>query len=189
MKIWKLKVDFGPNEEYEDIQLVNMNEDFTEAFDEAFYCGERTKGEFNNVEVKVIGGQVESDYTKLWNAEESLVLSKRALVVLEDLLKDNCEIIKLKCKSRMFFAVNILNPINALNYDNSKLKRLRSGLVVDVDEYIFLEEKIKGKNIFRIFLEGIVMVSEIFVSENFKKIVEDNNLKGFKFEEVWSTKK
>ena len=187
MKIWKVKVDFGPNEDFEDIQLADTSDKFIDEFDEAVCCGKRTNGKFDNVEVNILGGNLKTDHPKLWNAHQTMVLSKRGLNALKDILKDSVEIIPLQCKGREYFVVNILNIIDALNYNNAELKRLSTGLVVGLTKYSFLKEKIQDKNVFKILLNGIEMVTEIFVSETFKNIVEENELKGFKFEEVWDS--
>lgn len=187
MKIWKVKVDFGPNEDFEDIQLADTSNKFTDEFKESVYCGKRTNGKFDNVEVNILGGNLKTDHPKLWNAYQTMVLSKRGLNALKDILKDSVEIIPLQCKGREYFVVNILNIINALNYNKSEFEVFPSGLVVDVTKYSFLKEKLEGVNIFKIFLNDRISVTKIFVSETFKNIVEENELKGFKFEEVWDS--
>ncbi len=51
-------------------------------------------------------------------------------------------------------------------------------------KYHFIESVVKGKHIFKIIDEP---ARRPFVSDEFKKRVEENNLIGFKFELVWQS--
>ena len=50
------------------------------------------------------------------------------------------------------------------------------------DKYVFIEEKVANIPIFKIVDEKR---RDGFVSDEFKRIVEENNLRGFKFILVW----
>lgn len=41
--------------------------------------------------------------------------------------------------------------------------------------------------IFKIYLNNSVMTTSIFLNDIFKKAIEDNNLEGFDFIEVWDS--
>ena len=74
------------------------------------------------------------------------------------------------------------NTIDCLNYDKSELKRFSSsGRVMKVIKYAFKTNKLANEIIFKLpeFPKSIS-----YVTEEFKKTVEENDIKGFKFKEL-----
>lgn len=68
------------------------------------------------------------------------------------------------------------------NYEKSELKLFpSSGRVMRVIKYVFRTEKLKNVTIFKLpeFPKGIS-----YATEEFKKVVEENNITGFKFKEL-----
>ncbi len=114
----------------------------------------------------------------------SFILNEKSYKVLYPYLKNHSQVFKIKSDSKIFYVVNVTDIIDCLDYEKSELKRFpSSGRIMRVIKYVFKEEKIKDTVIFK--LPGIGFVnSHSFVTEEFKKVVEENNIKGFKFKEL-----
>ncbi len=112
----------------------------------------------------------------------SFILNEKSYKVLYPYLKNHSQIFKIKSDNKIFYVVNVIDIIDCLNYDESELKYFSSsGRVMDVEKYVFKTEKLKNATIFKLpeFPKSIS-----YVTEEFKKAVEENNIKGFKFKEL-----
>lgn len=112
----------------------------------------------------------------------SFILNEKSYKVLYPYLKNHSQIFKIKSDNKIFYVVNVIDIIDCLNYDKSELKYFSSsGRVMDVEKYVFKTEKLKNATIFKLpeFPKGIS-----YVTEEFKKAVEENNITGFKFKEL-----
>lgn len=112
----------------------------------------------------------------------SFILNERSYKILYPYIKNEVQIFKIKSENDNLYVVNITNIIDCLDYDKSEIKRFpSSGRVMRVIKYVFKIEKLKNATIFKLpeFLKGIS-----YVTEEFKKVVEENNIKGFKFKEL-----
>lgn len=113
------------------------------------------------------------------------VFDKKAIDVLSDLLINSAEILPLECEDGKFYAINITNVKDCIDYDKSKYKTFRDGKrIMRFTKYVFDEMKIEWENLFKIKEEPL---KRPFVSEEFRKRVVDNNLTGFKFELAWDS--
>lgn len=112
----------------------------------------------------------------------SFILNEKSYKALYLYLKNHSQIFKIKSDNKIFYVVNVIDIIDCLNYDKSELKYFSSsGRVMDVEKYVFKTEKLKNAIIFKLpeFPKSIS-----YVTEEFKKAVEENNIKGFKFKEL-----
>lgn len=111
----------------------------------------------------------------------SFILNEKSYKALYPYLKNHSQIFKIKSDNKIFYVVNVIDIIDCLNYDKSELKYFSSGRVMDVEKYVFKTEKLKNATIFKLpeFPKSIS-----YVTEEFKKAVEKNNIKGFKFKEL-----
>ena len=112
----------------------------------------------------------------------SFILNERSYKILYPYIKNEVQIFKIKSENDKLYVLNITNIIDCLDYDKSKIKRFpSSGRVMRVIKYAFKIEKLKNATIFKLpdFPKGIS-----YVTEEFKKVVEENNIKGFKFKEL-----
>ena len=66
--------------------------------------------------------------------------------------------------------------------NKSEFDYFRSGRIMRVKKFIFIPERIEGKDI--IMLNGWM---QVVVSDNFKHVVEENNLIGVTFELLWDS--
>lgn len=184
MKIWRLKNDLNG---FESIQLKDVDDDFLAYFKKEIKMGKSHKENFSLLEVEIVDQGDISDLPKFWTCSGVFVMSVKAKDSLEKLIKGCVEFIPLKCRDKVLYLVNILSIIDAINYEQARFERLSTGLVVGMEKYSFLEDKIEGLNIFITTLNGHIHSTEVFVTSEFKETVEKNNLRGFKFVEVWDS--
>lgn len=107
----------------------------------------------------------------------SFILNEKSYKILYPYIKNEVQIFKIKSENDNLYVVNITNIIDCLDYDKSEIKRFpSSGRVMRVIKYVFKIEKLKNTTIFKLpeCPKGIS-----YVTEEFKKVVEENNIKGF----------
>ena len=95
------------------------------------------------------------------------------------------EILPLICKEKNLYAINVLDVCDItdiLDMNKSEFDYFRSGRIMRVKKFIFIPERIEGKDI--IMLNGWM---QVVVSDNFKHVVEENNLIGVTFELLWDS--
>ena len=113
------------------------------------------------------------------------VLNKKALDVLLPLIENDVEILPLQFGDEKLYGINVLNIIDAIDYNLSEYLTFRDGKrIMAFKKYVFRENVIKNNNIFKIvdLLRG-----EVFVSQLFFDYVCDNKLEGFKMELIYES--
>lgn len=112
----------------------------------------------------------------------SFILNEKSYKILYPYIKNEVQIFKIKSENDKLYVVNITNIIDCLDYDKSEIKRFPSSdRVMRIIKYVFKIEKLKNATIFKL-PENPKGIS--YVTEEFKKVVEENNIKGFKFKEL-----
>ena len=112
----------------------------------------------------------------------SYIMNEKAYKILYPYLKSHSQIFKINNNGTIFYVINVTDLIDCLDYDNSEIKRFpSSGRIMRVIKYVFKNEKLKNVTIFKLpeFPKAIS-----YVTEEFKNVVEENNIKGFKFKEL-----
>lgn len=109
--------------------------------------------------------------------------SARACEQLEEFFGGNGELLLLATPVGEFYFYNITTIIDAVDRERSSCTCLPTDplRVVDIDYYVFREELVKGKHIFRAF----DISSNVIVSQQFVDKVIDTKLKGFSFTKMW----
>jgi len=113
-----------------------------------------------------------------------LVCSARAWDHLKSLISNEVEHFQLNCVNctdRSFYALNVLNVIDCLDYSRSKIDHFKTGRIKSIQNMTFLPNCYRSTNIFKI-PEWIL--SDVFVTQEFKATVEHNNLKGLIFTKI-----
>lgn len=176
MKIWILDCDVDT---YENLTWkMGLDINFVQSFD-----GKEKMKDWNPVQVKRMYDREFSNTPGL--SPHIPVFDEKAINVLSDLLMGNAEILPLDCEDGIFFAINVINVIDCIDYGRSKYKTFRDGKrIMRFISYAFDEEKIKGMYLFKIKDEPL---KRPFVSDEFRKRVVDSNLTGFKFELAWDS--
>ncbi|MDO3677896.1 imm11 family protein [Paenibacillus ehimensis] len=182
MRIWKIESDIKG---YNSLQLVNFEDD-QERFFGKFESSTPLQESWGEVQVYTIEEGEFSDLPHFWGYSKARVISEKAKNILESKLSNSVEFLPLQHKEERYYVLHVLSIFQAVDYESVLLRKLPTGLVVGFEKYAFNPEVINGHNIFKVFLNERVYGTETFVSDEIKEIVEKNNLKGFKFIEVWS---
>ncbi|PTM57896.1 imm11 family protein [Desmospora activa] len=185
MKVWQLKSDL--NQDFEDLQLVNFDAD-SDTYISPLRGIRPILNEWGEVKVFTIEEGVKNDFPKFWGDIHVPVVSEKALNIIHDLIEGQVEVLPLSHPQHKYFAIHVLNAIDAINYDNAVVKELSSGLRVSFKKYSFLPEKLIGQHIFKVYLDDRVF-SRVFVSDEFKERVTSSSLEGYDFVEVWDSEK
>ena len=178
MRIWILDCDV---DNYENLTWEqNVNIEYIQSFD-----GSKKADGWVPIKVKRI---YDRDFSNVPGFSPHIpVFDKETIDVLYDLLLENVEILPLECKYGNFYAINVIKVIDCIDYKKSKYKTYRDGKrIMRFTKYAFYEEKVKEIDIFKISDEPL---KRPLVSDEFRKRVIDNNLKGFKFELAWDSEK
>jgi hypothetical protein len=109
------------------------------------------------------------------------IFSKKAWSVLEPLIGTSVEALPLAGPAGLFIAVNVTDIADCLDHARSSINRFSDGRVMWVDSHAFKEGCLGARNIFKI---PEALLNDVFVSENFKRAVEDAGLEGLIFRRV-----
>ena len=112
----------------------------------------------------------------------SFILNEKSYKILYPYIKNEVQIFKIKSERDNLYVVNVTNIVDCLDYDMSELKLFpSSGRIMRVEKYSFKENLLSNVTIFKLpeFPNALS-----YVTEDFKKVVEVNDIKGFKFEEL-----
>lgn len=113
----------------------------------------------------------------------AVVVNEYCFDVIKTLIQDSTQVLYAKSNSQKLYVLNVTTIIDCLDYENSKLKRFpSSGRIMRVEEYAFHKEKLKDVFIFKIPEE---LHAHPYVTDEFKMLIEQNGIKGFKFVPVW----
>lgn len=127
--------------------------------------------------------EVEGDFPSLSSYRKVPIFSRHALDVLFPLISDSIEVLPVVHPSGdEFFIINVLELLDCLDEEKSEVRRSQiDGRISRVFSYCFHPALIEGKHIFKTPLES---GAGLFVDEEFKQLVEENNLKGLEFNEL-----
>lgn len=177
MKIWHLDFEV---DEYNN--LIVQDEEDLESLE---FNGNSKSNIWQPMNVKIYGRKPLSDVTCLSLIPGIPVFNKKALEVLDAFINDSVEILSLNCNKGEFFAINVINILDCIDYDKSEYISFKSsGRIMRFEKYVFIKESVKEKHIFKIIDEPR---RRAFVSDEFRNKVLESSLTGFKFELAWDS--
>lgn len=179
MKIYHLA---AINTGFETLVLENTEADFP-AYFEPNFNGTMIK-EWGKIKVKTNRKGKRTDAPSFLTGMP--IISKRAVDVFANNLKDNIQILPLIHDQHDYSIVNVVNVIDALDHNNAVIKRFSDGTIQDIVTYSFHADLLQNQLIFKI---PEYPETKVFVTDTFKNIIESNKLVGFRFDEVWSSEK
>lgn len=182
LKIWKLGIDTGKRDDSQQYQLVNRDKMFLSDFEKKINMAEKQNGMLDDLQVHVIQGRKESDITYLWNGSGLYIVNERAKNSLESMLAESVEFIPVKNEKKLYL-LNILCVADALDLNNI-IATYNGEAITYIRKFSLIKEKIPKAPIFKVICEGSIYTGAAFVTEEFKKNVDENGLMGFRFEEV-----
>lgn len=113
------------------------------------------------------------------------IVSKRVIEMIGDLLEAEVEVLPTICAGREVYILNITNIVDAVDYKNSDVKYFQNTQkVMAFTKVSFCKEKIQGNHIFKLVERRF---SSVYVSDEFRQRIIDNNLTGFRFELIWDS--
>ena len=181
LKIWRLEVDF---KDYPSFKLINEDTQYLKKFKERIFVAKELGNDFRYEQIELIEGKSKTDCPMFWSATGTPLISKYAAEVLCEVFGDDVELLPVQYGDEVYFIVNILAVLDAIDYERSTFRKLTTGLVVGLEEYKLIPKVIKNHKILKLVLNGRTMATEVFVNQEFKYKVESSGLKGFKFVEV-----
>lgn len=109
-------------------------------------------------------------------------LSEKGIETLSPLIASQTEFLPLKCNGVAYYIVHIINVVTCLDHAQSEIVYHRKkNIPIGVEKYFFDCEQLREQHIFRLQEDRLV---NVFVSDKFKSLVEEHNLKGFVFEKI-----
>lgn len=145
MKIYKMEADLD-NKYISFLYYIEGNS-YCEEFNVDICKGIPMSNKFNSIDLgRPVEEQMEkgkvADCSKLWNTTGVYVFSQKAKDCLEKVFGNHVEIIPAKFQDRIYYILNVLNVIDAIDYDNSEFRVLKSGTILGVEKFSFDIDKI-----------------------------------------------
>jgi len=119
----------------------------------------------------------------------TIILENAAIEKLKPVM-GNIEILPLKCDFGDYWAINVMDVRECIDYKKSEFTLLSDDLIegrpriMYFSKYWFIKEQIEGFNVFKIIDEP---KSAVFVSDIFVESVKKHRVTGFVFELVWDS--
>ncbi|MCG8483196.1 MAG: hypothetical protein MJA31_07820 [Clostridia bacterium] len=169
------------------IQVKEFDHYYNNYFDPGFK-GKSMVHDWPMVEMKTIKQGKKSDAPLC--SPSVPVFSERAIEVLKDLLKGNAELLPLIHKDYVgqdqLYAVNVVNLRDCIDYDKSEREEFGPNMYGRFTKYVFKPDVVKDAHIFKI--KDFPYFKELY-SDEFREKALRNNLRGFRFTEVWNSEK
>lgn len=176
MKVWELKSDDKVG-----IATINRERDYKEYFEPQFLGQPLEKWKEIDMHIYKGKGKVCDSF---YFIHGKLIWSKKASDLLSPVIKEAVEVLPINLEDFPVVAINVINVIDAINYDEAVEDRLSNGAFIGFKSYAFHTDRLQGEYIFKIPEQ---LSTKVFVTDAFKVLVESKKLKGFLFREVWDS--
>lgn len=186
MKIWVLK---SVLDNYESFQLLNFEEDHKKYIDGKINLITHLTNSWGKIYIECIEGDNHSDFPKFWGGTGAPMISEKAKQVLEPLIGDNVEFLPLlrNSTSEVYYLIHVLNVLDAIDGDKAIFKKIITGLIVGCEKFEFDFNIVQNEMIFKVYINGKIHPTVVFISDELKALIEQSELKGFEFIEVWDS--
>lgn len=114
------------------------------------------------------------------NCTGRVLVSLRLKVLLEKILNESVQYLPNLYGTHEFYLLHVKKEVDAFIEQKSAVKRFKDGSIMGISEYCFDASKIEGCFIFR----DIRCREDIFVSEEFISILNDNGMEGWEARRV-----
>ncbi|MDC2866504.1 imm11 family protein [Bacillus sp. BP-3] len=185
MKIWELRSSF---DDYESFQLLNYKED-KKYFEGKFNSTAVLLDSWGEIFIECIEEGNQSDCPHFWGETGSIMISEQAKNLLEPLIGANVEFLPLvhNKTNEVYYLVHVLNVLDAIDSNKAIFKKLITGLVIGCEKFAFIPNTVHNEMIFKVYINQRIHPTSVFVSDEFRNTILKNDLKGFKFIEVWDS--
>lgn len=109
-----------------------------------------------------------------------LACDEAAKTIIEPLIGQDAEFLPLQYDRGTFYFINVIHPIDCLDYERSEFTYWKDGGIKSVVKYAF-KPTYKSKSIFKIWKGS----TRTYVTDVFKALIEENGLQGLTFRKVW----
>lgn len=119
------------------------------------------------------------DFPSLFGAE--VIFSKGALDVLEPLIRSRAQIMPLLCVEDQLYLIHVTDVVDCLDRSQSEIVWVTGqagAMAIRITHHVFHDDKLIGHSIFKV----PELFTSTFVSDAFKKAVEEHNLQGLRWE-------
>jgi hypothetical protein len=126
---------------------------------------------------------VEGDFPSLSNFCEIPIFSRRAWEVLSPIVGASCEALPIRHPSGSpFLLIHVLETIDCLDRGKSEFRCYSSGTrIMNITRYGLNIERLQGRHIFKLpYQDG----RDLLIDDEFRRVVEANQLRGLLFEEL-----
>ncbi len=111
------------------------------------------------------------------------VLNSKAVESLLPLAGDDVELLPMRHEKEILYGLNVTTVLDVIDYEKSEYKKFKDGQrIMYFKKFVFKTDAILGHNIFKI---GDERLKDAFVTESFKKRIEQCGLLGFKLDLVY----
>ena len=177
MKIWQLSFDVENFDMVKPLYEYSVN--VLQSFDGRSHTSDWTTLEVTKIEKSDLPMGDAHNFTFF------PIVSKNALDILFPLISESVEILPVDFSGTVFYGLNVITVLDAIDYAKSEYKTFRDGKrIMAFQKYCFKSDVVKNVHIFKITDEK---TRRAFVSEQFKRKVEETNLTGFCFKLVWDS--
>jgi len=123
------------------------------------------------------------DFPSLANYSKVPVVTERAWRLLQPLIGYCCEVLPVVHPSgQSHFFIHVMETIDALDVERAEINRSKiDGRINRIYKYAFKPGLLEGKHIFKLPLES---GADLLVDDEFRKVVEENGLKGLRFSPI-----
>ncbi|PFQ77230.1 hypothetical protein COC60_27240 [Bacillus thuringiensis] len=185
MKIWELR---SSSDNYESFQLLNYKED-KKFFEEKFNSTIKLIDSWRKLPIECLEGGKTTDFPHFWGEIGALMVSEKAKTLLESSIGHNVEFLPLlrDSTSEVYYLVHVLNVLDAIDSDKAIFKKLITGLIIGCEKFAFDSNTVQNEMIFKVYINGKIHPTAVFISDELKILIEQSDLKGFEFIEIWDS--
>lgn len=184
MKIYKII----SNDDFK--ACILSDENYNKIYDKAEFKEKLSIHELNNRKIKFINPKrILGDVAWYWSCYGTLIINQNTKEILEKNL-NNIQYIPIKSydyPTENFYFLNVLNYGDFLNINESTYKKMKNRYgelrIAYIKDYRF-NKSVINESIFKITIPKHSYYWNIFVTDNFLKIVNKYNLTGFNFEKI-----
>lgn len=113
----------------------------------------------------------------------AVVVNAHCFQIIKERIQDAVQVLNARSETQPLFVLNVTDIRDCLDREKSKVKLFSSsGRIMRIEEYVFRREMLGNAFIFKIPEE---VHTHPYVTEDFKELMEQNGIKGFKFVLVW----
>lgn len=130
----------------------------------------------------------DSNIAHLWSIVGCFIVDKKAKTLLEKSFPGKIQFLDVidEDNKEELYLTNILECIDAIDYEKSVLKIYLNKYIGGVEEYVFREDALDNP-IFKLKLNNVIMPSGTYTNDDFRNTFNDLDLTGIIFEELYDS--